>query len=77
MMFIDIANYKKIIVQIDFPEIQEKYKVLRSLIDVYVIKNEDKAINSYIKTEKEGALKNQKDEVIKRYVDNKVRNQRD
>lgn len=61
MIFIDIANFKKIIIQIDYPEIEEKYKVLRSLIDIYVIKNEEKAINSYLKTEREIVLKNEKD----------------
>ena len=48
--------------------------MLRSLIDVYVIKNEEKAINAYLKTEKESVLKNEKEETIKDYIDNKVKN---
>jgi hypothetical protein len=48
--------------------------VLRSLIDIYVIKNEEKAINGYLKTEKETALKNQKEETIKDYIENKAKN---
>lgn len=77
MIFIDIANYKKIIIQIDFAEIEEKYKVLRSLIDIYVIKNEEKAINGYLKTESETVLKNEKEETIKDYIDNKIKNERE
>jgi len=38
-IFIDIANYKKIVIQIDSEAIDHKYKILRSLIDIYVIKN--------------------------------------
>lgn len=61
MIFIDIANYKKVIMQMDFPEIDQKYKVLRCLIDIYVIKNDEKSINAYVKSEKEDVLKNEKE----------------
>lgn len=38
-IFIDIANYKKIVIQVDCDLVDQRYKVLRSLIDIYVIKN--------------------------------------
>jgi hypothetical protein len=48
-IFMDIAKYKTIIGQFNNEEIDNKFKILRSLIDIYVIKNEEKAIEDYIK----------------------------
>jgi hypothetical protein len=58
------------------PAIEERFKVFKSLIDIYVLKNDEKELNSYIKTEKEGPLATEKDDVIRLYVQNKQRVER-
>lgn len=40
----DIAKYKTVISQFYNEEVEGKFKILRSLIDIYVIKNDEKAI---------------------------------
>ena len=48
-LFSDIANFKKIVSQINVEEVEKLYKNLRTLIDIYVIKNDEKTINDFIK----------------------------
>lgn len=40
----DIAKYKSIISQFFSEEVENRFKILRSLIDIYVIKNDEKSI---------------------------------
>ena len=41
--------------------VEEKFRVFKSLIDIYVLKNEEKELSSYVKTEREGVLRSEKD----------------
>lgn len=47
----DIAKFKTAIAQFFSEEVESKFKILRSLIDIYVIKNDEKSIEDYIKGE--------------------------
>lgn len=47
----DIAKYKTTIVLFMNEEVENKFKVLRSLIDIYVIKNDERSIEDYVKGE--------------------------
>ena len=56
--------------------VEEKFRVFKSLIDIYVLKNEEKELSSYVKTEREGVLRSEKDETIRLYLLNKQRNEK-
>lgn len=47
--------------------------MFKSLIDIYVLKNDEKELSGYLKTEKEGVLKSEKDDIIRCYLLNKQR----
>jgi len=53
--------------------VEERFKIFKCLIDIYVLKNDEKEIGNYIKNEKEGVLVNEKDEIIRAYILNKQR----
>ena len=75
-IFIDIAKYKSLISMFGCEEVENRFKALRCLIDIYVIKNEEKAIVSYISTEKEGTLQHEKEETINKFINNKMLQER-
>jgi hypothetical protein len=54
-------------------QVEERFKIFKCLIDIYVLKNDEKEIGNYIKNEKEGVLVNEKDEIIRAYILNKQR----
>ena len=60
-LFLDIAKYKSLISMFNCNEVDQKFKALRSLIDIYVLKNEEKAIMSFIDEEKKGILQHEND----------------
>lgn len=51
-IFMDIAKFKPLIGMFCCDDVDHRFKVLRTLIDIYVIKNDEKAIMSYVTTEK-------------------------
>ena len=71
-IFIDIAKYKSVITMFNSQEVENKFKVLRSLIDIYVIKNDEKSILKYITDQKEVILQGEKDEIIQKFITNKL-----
>jgi|LakMenE18May11ns_1017448.scaffolds.fasta_scaffold6870445_1 hypothetical protein len=60
-IFVDVSGFGKILKFFPFPTVEEKFRVFKCLIDIYVLKNDEKELNAYIKTEKEGTLSNEKD----------------
>ena len=68
----DIAKYKTVISQFYNEEVESKFKILRSLIDIYVIKNDEKAIEDYLKVE-QNLSKLEHKKTIEAYVINKLK----
>ena len=47
----DIAKFKTVVSQFGSEEVENKFKVLRSLIDIYVIKLAEKIVEDYVRAE--------------------------
>ena len=52
-MLVDIAFYRKLINQIDIHEVDQKFKNLQFLTEVYVLKNDEREINQHFKEKRE------------------------
>ena len=74
-IFMDIAKYKSAVAQFGSEEVENKFKLLRSLIDIYVIKLDEKIIEDYVQAESLAARVD-KDTIIQAYIKNKVRCER-
>lgn len=68
----DIAKYKTTIVLFMNEEVENKFKVLRSLIDIYVIKNDERSIEDYVKGEV-NLNKLELKKTIEAYISNKIK----
>jgi len=51
-IYVDVSGFGKILKLINIGAVDERFKVFKSLIDIYVLKNDEKELGSYIKTEK-------------------------
>lgn len=69
----DVGGFGKILKMINVGVVDERFRIFKGLIDIYVLKNDEIEINNYVKTEKEGIFRNEKDEVIRAYIQNKQR----
>ena len=47
--------------------------MFKSLIDIYVLKNDEKELSNYVKSEREGTLRGEKEDLIRSYIVNKQR----
>ena len=75
-IYVDVGGFAKVLKIINNGAVEEKFRVFKSLIDIYVLKNEEKELSSYVKTEREGVLRSEKDETIRLYLLNKQRNEK-
>jgi hypothetical protein len=71
-----VSGFGKVLKLIGQPAVEERFRVFKSLIDIYVLKNEEKELSGYLKTEKEGVLLGEKEETIRCYLLNKQRVER-
>ena len=72
-IYVDLGGYGKILKLLNNPAVEERFRVFKGLIDIYILKNDEKEISHYIKAEKESTLKNEKEDIIRMYVQNKQR----
>lgn len=68
----DIAKYKTLVSQFLSEEVENKFKLLRSLIDIYVIKNEERTIWEYVKAEP-NLNKEERAKIIQAFISNKYK----
>ena len=73
-LLMDVAKYKNLIAMFSCEEVEQKFRVLRSLIDVYVIKCDEKTMLEYVDNEKETVLSSEPQEIIQKYIQNKIKN---
>lgn len=46
----DVSGFGKILKFFPTAAVEERFKVFKCLIDIYVLKNDEKELNSYVKT---------------------------
>lgn len=68
----DVAKLKTLVAQFQSPEVEARFRLLRTLIDIYVIRNDEKSIEDYLKAE--GLLVDpQLKKIVESYVINKIK----
>ena len=70
-IYVDVGGYGKILKMLNLSSVDERFKVFKSLIDIYVLKNDEKELSNYMKSEREGILKGEKEDLIRSYIVNK------
>ena len=70
-IFVDVSAISKMVKLFNVVSVDEKFKALKCLIDIYVLRNDEKELDHYVRTEKEGALKGQSQDIISAYLKNK------
>ena len=68
----DIAKYKTLVSQFLSEDVENKFKLLRSLIDIYVIKNDERTIWEYVKAE-QNLNKEESTKIIQAFIANKYK----
>ena len=56
-IYIDVGGFGKVLKMLNLSSVDERFKVFKSLIDVYILKNDEKELSNYIKAEREGVLR--------------------
>jgi hypothetical protein len=74
-MFVDLGHLKKFIYEFGSPTVESQYYGLKSLVDMYLLKNDETTLQTHISEEKERSLGGVGQEYITRYLDNKKRNE--
>jgi hypothetical protein len=72
-IFVDVSGFGKILKFFPVAAVEERFRVFKCLIDIYVLKNDEKELSAYVKSEREGVLANEKDEIVRAYITNKQR----
>lgn len=49
-IYVDVGGFGKILKMINIGVVEERFRIFKGLIDIYVLKNDEIEINNYIKT---------------------------